>query len=120
MEEIKNLNDQINKKDNELEKLNQVMKNNKLAESSIINSNRPIDKIVVANFISFDQSLMNAMQCSDYDTFAVAEEKLYKEYPEYRETNNEFLHNGKEILRFKIINENRIGDGKPIMLIRPN
>ena len=47
------------------------------------------------------------------------EELLYQEYPEYRETNNIFLANGKQILRFKTINENNVGTGKPIMLIIP-
>ena len=61
---------------------------------------------------------------SDYKLFdpkenEKEEEKLYKEYPEYRETNNRFLANGSEVLRFKTINENKIGSGKPIMLIKP-
>ena len=39
---------------------------------------------------------------------------------EYRETNNTFLANGTEILRFKTINENKVGTGKPVMLIKPS
>ena len=44
---------------------------------------------------------------------------LYKEYPEYRETNNLFLADGNQILRFKTIDENKIGTGRPIMLVVP-
>ena len=45
------------------------------------------------------------------------EERLYKEYPEYRETNNIFQVNGKQVLRFKTIEENNIQEGQIIQLI---
>ena len=76
------------------------------------------DKCVT--FISSDQSIIFAIPCSGDSTFAEIEELLYQEYPEYRETNNMFLSNGKEILRFKTINDNKIGTGKPIVLVRPS
>ena len=76
------------------------------------------DKCV--NFISSDQTITYAIPCSGDDVFAEIEEILYREYPEYRETNNTFLANGKEILRFKTIDDNKIGTGKPIMLIKPS
>ena len=72
------------------------------------------------NIISDDQNINYAIPCSGDDIFAEIEEKLYKEYPDYRETNNKFLVNGKEVLRFKSINDNNIGTGKPIMLIKPS
>ena len=58
--------------------------------------------------------------CSGNSTFAEVEELLYREYPEYRETNNTFTSNGKEILRFKTINDNNIGTGRPVTLTKPN
>ena len=76
------------------------------------------DKCVA--FITTDSSLFYAIPCNGNSTFAEIEEKLYKEYPEYRETNNTFLANGTEILRFKTINENKVGTGKPVMLIKPS
>ena len=54
------------------------------------------------------------------NTFAEIEEKLYKQYPQYRETNNTFLANGKPVLRFKTIDENKIGNGLPVTLIVPS
>ena len=72
------------------------------------------------NIISSDQKIFYAIPCSGNSIFAEIEEILYKEYPEYRETNNTFLANGKEILRFKSINDNQIGTGKPIMLVAPS
>ena len=71
-------------------------------------------------FITTDQSIFYGIPCNGNSTFAEVEEKLYKEYPEYRETNNLFYANGKEILRFKTINDNLIGTGKPVMLVKPS
>ena len=71
------------------------------------------------NFTSTDQRINHAIPCLKTDIFAEIEEKLYKEYPEYRETNNYFIANGKEILRFKSIADNNIGNGLPVMLCAP-
>ena len=45
------------------------------------------------------------------------EEKLYKQYPEYRNINNIFIYNGNQILRNKTIGENNIGNGLPVIII---
>ena len=70
-------------------------------------------------FTSIDQKINLAIPCIKTDIFAQIEEKLYKQYPEYRETNNYFIANGKIILRFKTIEDNKIGNGLPIMLCQP-
>ena len=72
------------------------------------------------NFISVDQNVHCSISCISNNTFAEVEEKLYKQFPEYRETNNQFLANGKEILRFKTINDNKIGNGFPVTMIIPS
>ena len=102
----------IKEKDKEINELKILLKNNK------INTNIGYDKAV--NFISQDYKINYAIPCSGNSIFAQIEELLYQEYPEYRETNNIFLANGKEILRFKTINENNVGTGRPIMLITPS
>ena len=71
------------------------------------------------NFISMDKKLNISVPCIDTNTFAEVEEKLYKKFPEYRETNNSFLVNGQQILRFKTIKENNIGDGLPVTMVIP-
>ena len=78
------------------------------------------DDIVVVNFSSMDQKINFAIPSIGTNIFAEIEEKLYQEFPEYRETNNYFLLNGKEILRFKTINENKIKSGRPIILFKPS
>ena len=79
-----------------------------------------MDDIIVINFISGNQQIMNyGVPCTKDNTFAEIEEKLYQEYPKYRETNNTFLANGSEVLRFKTIAENKIGNGLPVTLNVP-
>ena len=74
---------------------------------------------MTVNFISTDSKVHFAVSCFDYNTFAEVEEKLYKQFPEYRETNNNFIANGSEVLRFKTIKHNKIGNGLPVIMIIP-
>ena len=67
-----------------------------------------------------DHKFHKALKCIKNETFAQVEERLYKEYPEYRETNNYFLAKGNQILRFKTIKENKIGDGLEVILVVPS
>ena len=118
MNKINNLQNEINNKNNQLNQLRQQLQNVSINNNQNIQNILQNDKCV--NFITTDSSLFYAIPCNGNSTFAEVEEKLYKEYPEYRETNNTFLANGIEILRFKTINENKVGTGKPVMLIKPS
>ena len=111
LNKIQSLQNIINKKDKELNKLNEKLKN-------ISDGGKNFNKWV--NFISNDENINFVIPCSGDDIFAEIEEKLYKEYPDYREPNNKFLVNGEEVLRFKSINDNNIRTGQPIMLIKPS
>ena len=70
-------------------------------------------------FTSMDQNIHYHIPCVNTDIFAEVEEKFYKECPIYRETNNVFLLNGNEILRFKSIEDNKIKNGLPVILVIP-
>ena len=112
---IMNLQDKISQKENEIMMLKKEMeehKNKVNNQNKIIN----INNLMSANFISTDGVLHYSIPCESSDIFAEIEEKLYKKYPEYRETNNIFLYNGKSILRFKTLAENKIENGMPITL----
>jgi hypothetical protein len=76
----------------------------------------PGEKAIAALFISTDQNVTYSIACKNTTTFVKVEEKLYEEYPQYKETNNYFLHNGNLIKRFKTMEENKIKSGKPIIL----
>ena len=100
----------ISQKDSELNNLKSQLNNNN-------SNNVNLDDIVCVNFISSDKKVHYAISCLKTNTFAEIEEKLYKQYPQYRETNNNFMANGKQIIRFKTIEENNIGNGLPVTLI---
>ena len=106
----------ISQKDIELNNLKSQLNNNK----NNIPNNINFDDIMVVNFISSDQTIHYAAKCLKTNTFAEIEENLYKQYPQYRETNNNFIANGTQILRFKTIAENKIGNGLPVTLIVPS
>ena len=109
--EINNYKNIISKKDLELNNIKSQLNNN------IPNNNVNFNDIMCVNFISSDQNVHFAASCLKTNTFAEIEEKLYKQYPQYRETNNNFLANGTQVLRFKTIAENNIGNGLPVTLI---
>ena len=115
------------KNDNIISLKNEIkLKNKKIEELTIklhnvnINnhkSERKDNKCI--NFTSIDQKINYSLPCLSTDIFAKIEEELYKKYPEFRETNNYFTSNGKEILRFKTISENNISKEYPVILCVP-
>ena len=119
---INNYQNIINQKDIEINnlksKLNNLQSNNNNVPNNIQN-NINFNDVLCVNFISSDQNVHYAAACLKTDTFAEIEEKLYKQYPQYRETNNNFIANGREVLRFKTIGDNKIGNGLPVTLIVP-
>ena len=106
----------INQKEQELNNLKKQLQDiNNQNKGNYVNMN----KLMSVNFISVDQKIHFSVPCIDSDTFAEVEEKLYKEFPEYRETNNNFIANGDPVLRFKTISQNKIGNGLPVTMILP-
>ena len=120
---INNLNNDINnykniisKKDLELNNLKSQLNNN----INKVQNKFYFNEMMCVNFISMDQNVHYAVPCIKTNTFAEVEEKLYQQYPQYRETNNNFIANGIIVLRFKTIAENKIGNGLPVTLVVPS
>ena len=116
---INNYQNIINQKDLELNNLRMQLNN----MNNNIQSNKvtiDLNDIMTVNFISMDQNVHFAVSCLKTDIFAEVEEQLYKQYPQYRETNNSFLAHGSQVLRFKTISENKIGNGLPVTLVVPS
>ena len=105
----------INQKELEINNLKLRLNNNNIQDEKLYK----FDDIKIVTFISTDSKVHFGIKCVKNNTFAEIEEKLYREYPEYRETNNSFVANGNEILRFKTIEENNIGNGSPVTLMAP-
>ena len=118
---LNNYNNTLNNYQNIIKQKDFELNNLKTQLNKINNNiNININDIMSVNFISTDQNVHFSVGCLKTNTFAEVEEKLYKQYPEYRETNNNFLANGKQVLRFKTIAENNIGNGLPVTLIVPS
>ena len=110
--ENKNLKNQLYLKENEINQIKLKYKNNN--QNKFVN----LDDVMVINFISTDSSINKGIKCMETDTFAEVEEKLYQIYDEFRNTNNAFTINGRTILRFKNLKENKIKDGDSVILIK--
>ena len=127
-DKLNNYNNTINNLNNDINNYKNIIVQKELELNNIksqLNNNIPKNKvdfndIMCVNFISSDKNIHFAASCLKTNTFAEIEEKLYKQYPQYRETNNNFLANGTQVLRFKTIAENKIGNGLPVTLIVPS
>ena len=111
---INNYQNIINQKDVELNNLRTQLNDNK------IKKNIDYDDIMYVQFISSDKNVHFMVSCLKTNTFAEIEEKLYRQYPQYRETNNSFIAYDTQVLRFKTIAENKIDTGLSVTLIVPS
>ena len=82
-----------------------------------LNNIQPGEQIIAIGFTSTDQNIQNFFRpCKDSDLFVKLEEKLYDEYPQYKDVETFFLANGRKVLRFKSMKENNIKNGQVILL----
>ena len=123
---LKNTNNQLNSKiiglQSDLYSKTKEIKdlNNKLNSSSNSNDNleniSPGEKIMAIHFISTDQKINYALPCKNTDIFVKLEEKIYEEYPEYKEENTYFTVRGNMVKRFKSMQDNGIKNSDIIIL----
>lgn len=122
MNNFQNILDENNHLKNEVKELKKIIESKEKEIDDLklkINSKTELvdfQKIIIIQFMSLDQKLNREIKCLPVDTFAEVEEKLYKLYPEIRETNNYFQSNGKPILRFKTLSDNGLKDGDMVIL----
>ena len=108
------LTDQIKNNNIEINNLKLKLENNYISQPKVSKKD-----FMVINFVTADGKIMNCgIGCLPDETFAEVEEKLYKKYDEYRNTDNYFLYHGTKILRFKKIMENKIENGAVIQLVQ--
>ena len=89
---------------------------NKSKSSSNLENCKPGEKIMAINFISTDQKVNYCLPCKNTDIFVRLEEKLYDEYPEYKEENTYFTVSGNSNKRFKSMQDNKIKNSDIIIL----
>ena len=64
-----------------------------------------------------NQDIVNyTIPCKSTDLFVRLEERLYNDYPKYRNYETFFMVNTRRILRFKTLEENKIKSGDIISL----
>ena len=127
---VKELNDKCNiyensnneyiKKIKEMENL--IKSKNSEINNLINNNNNKITtiksggKIITIFFTSIHQDIHIPIPCKNTDTFVKIEEKIYNEYPKYKDYNTYLTVNGNVIKRFKTLEENGIKGGNNIII----
>ena len=126
-EKIEKLKSKINEETSKVESLKKIIEENEKEINylkDIIKENKfnqtfySRGEILALNFVSSEGNLHFAVPCVKKDLFVDVEKKLYEKHSSYRETNNTFLVQGKAILRFKTIEENKLESGIPIIVAR--
>ena len=108
------LNNEKNK--NNFQNINQQNNNR---EITYIN---PGEKIMAINFVSMgNQDITNyCLACKNTDLFVRLEEKLYQDFPQFKDYETYFEVRTKRIKRFKTIEENDIKSNDVISVFRIN
>ena len=110
-----NLKYQLLQKDNEIKDLKLKLQNNNQQNKEKFD----MDEIMIVYFQTQDQEINHVgIKCLPSDTFAEVEEKIYKKFDNYRNTNNTPICNGRIVLRFKTLSENNIKDKNVVQLIK--
>ena len=121
--------EQLNKEKNKIEELkkennnlkqkleNYNLKNTKKSEYLVKSINQG-DKILAVNFVSIGNKDIEHYNliCKNSDLFISLEERLYKDFPKFKEYNTLFKVNDKTIKRFKTIDENNIHNNDVISI----
>ena len=117
----------LKEKNKELEKLvdeqkqeidDYIFKLNNLSENNQAISFKTGDKIISVLFMTQgNQDIINySMPCKAKDLFVRLEERLYQDFPKYRNVETFFMVNANRILRFKTLEENKIKSNDIISL----
>ena len=76
----------------------------------------PGEKLITVKFISVDQVINFSVTAKNNDKFSKLEDILYDKYPNYKDTENYFLFNGKRINRHRTLEENKIKNNDVLTL----
>ena len=116
------INDYENNKNNYLKQITELEKIIKMKDLEINNNNKNLTstqsegETIGILFNSVKQDMHRPISCKTTDSFAKIEEKIYNEYPEYKDYDTFLTANGQTLKRFKTIEENGIKDGNIILV----
>ena len=111
---INELNLALTNKINEINNLNNEMKNLQLNNKKDEYVN--INKMLIIQIKSIDEKVDMSYACQKDDVFVRIEEKLYNDYPEFKDLNSYFTVNGIKVERSKSMLENNIKNNDKILL----
>ena len=109
-EKNKLLQEELNRTKSEIQNLMAGNFQNKSEEYYLVPTLKPGEKIIAINFVSMgiqDIGHFNLI-CKNTDLFIRLEERLYNEFPRFKNYDTFFEVKGKRIKRFKTIKENKI------------
>ena len=114
-EKIKSLEKELINKNKELEYY--ILNKKNINENKIISSKEG-EEIIAVLFMSIgNQDIFNyAMPCKKTDLFIKLEERLYNDFPKYKNYETYFEVNTRRIKRFKSVEENNIKNNDIISL----
>ena len=118
-EKIKILENNLKAKNNELQNLLSKNNNNNIINYEITSIN-PGEEILAINFVSNgvqDIGHYNLI-CKNTDLFVRLEERLYQDFPDFKNYETYFEVNTRRIKRFKTIEENNIKNNDIINVFR--
>ena len=84
-----------------------------------INQNQAFNNEIEVIIKSTDDEINIKLKCNPNDKFYKLEEQLYQIYPNLRKTNNYFVFDGRNIIRFNTLKENNIKNGTIILILDP-
>ena len=107
----KQLENNLAQKINELQKIQKILSDkNKNKDYYDLSSLGPNDKIIAVNFVSMGNNDIGHynLMCKNIDLFVRLEERLYNDFPQFKEHETYFEVKGKRIKRFKTLEQNLI------------
>ena len=118
-EQIKILENNLKAKNNELQNLLSKNNNNNIINYKITSIN-PGEEILGINFVSMSNQDINnyGLVCKNTDLFVRLEERLYQDFPDFKNYETYFEVNTRRIKRFKTIEENNIKNNDIINVFR--
>ena len=78
---------------------------------------KEINKFISVIFTSTDQKVHYSIVCQLEDNFSIIEQRLYEEYPEYKNLENNFIAKGNVIEKNKSLKKNNISNSDVITLL---
>ena len=113
---IKSLEKELNLKNEKIKQL--LSQNNNNQGKYEITSIKHGEKIMCINFVSMGRQDINnyGLVCKNTDLFVRTEERLYEDFPQFKNYETYFEVNGKRIKRFQTLSENNIKDKNVINL----